>query len=103
MLMTITELRPSEVGSRYPYTELCFHLNVSGSPDILLQEFIAELARRNEPYRLGGDKCRFKCVRLAYLSRVRRVVAPAIEEGWGPSKLLNGDKGFYVVILQYLE
>jgi len=58
MLITIAELRPSHVDTHY-YTELFFHLNMSGSPtfDLLLREFMAEPTRPNKQFRLDGEKC----------------------------------------------
>jgi hypothetical protein len=59
MLITIAELRPSEVDTHHARTQLFFHWNMSGSPafDLLLREFMAEPTRCNERYRLDGEKC----------------------------------------------
>jgi len=59
MLITIAELRPSHVDTHYPFAEVFFHLNMSGSPafDLLLREFMTEPTRRNEQYRFDGEKC----------------------------------------------
>jgi hypothetical protein len=59
MLMTIAELLPSHVDTHYPRTDVCFHLNMTGSPalDLLLEEFMAEPTRGNHQYQLDGEKC----------------------------------------------
>ena len=59
VLMTIAELRPSHVGTHYPYTELFFHMNVFSSPafDLLLREFMEKPTRSNQQYQLDGEKC----------------------------------------------